>query len=46
MMESDKGYLVHEINGTTEFKNTARVTGIDIAGEIVDFTIDDGEWTK
>ncbi len=44
IMESDHGYLVHEINGTTEFKNTARVSGVDIAGEIVDFVVQDAGW--
>lgn len=37
VMESDDGYLVHEVNSTTEFKNTVRTTGIDIPGEIVDY---------
>ncbi len=38
LMESDKeGLLVHEVNNTTEFKNTVRVTGIDIPSMIVDY---------
>jgi [lysine-biosynthesis-protein LysW]---L-2-aminoadipate ligase len=35
-MESEKdGLVVHEVNNTTEFKNTVKVTGIDIPGLIV-----------
>ncbi len=30
LMETDSGLLVHEVNHTTEFKNTVRVTGVDI----------------
>jgi [lysine-biosynthesis-protein LysW]--L-2-aminoadipate ligase len=44
IMESEKGYLVHEINGTSEFKSTAKATGKDIAKEIVEFVIKDAEW--
>jgi [lysine-biosynthesis-protein LysW]--L-2-aminoadipate ligase len=37
-MESEKyGLVVHEVNNTTEFKNTVRVTGVDIPGLIVDY---------
>ena len=40
LMESDsQGLLVHEVNNTTEFKNTVRVTGIDIPGLIIDYAI-------
>jgi [lysine-biosynthesis-protein LysW]---L-2-aminoadipate ligase len=38
LMESkEHGLLVHEINNTTEFKNTVHVTGVDIAGLMIDF---------
>ena len=38
LMESkEHGLMVHEINNTTEFKNTVQVTGVDIAGLMVDF---------
>lgn len=37
VMESENGYLVHEVNSTTEFKNTVRVTGADIPGEILEY---------
>ncbi|MEM2856784.1 MAG: lysine biosynthesis protein LysX [Candidatus Nitrosocaldaceae archaeon] len=40
LMESnDKGLLIHEVNNTTEFKNVARVTGIDIAGSMIDYAL-------
>ncbi len=32
--ESDKGYVVIEVNGVPEFKNVQRVTGINVAAEI------------
>lgn len=39
LMESDEhGLMIHEINNTTEFKNTVRVTGVDIPGLIVEFS--------
>jgi [lysine-biosynthesis-protein LysW]--L-2-aminoadipate ligase len=40
LMESDKDVLmVHEVNNTTEFKNTVRVTGVDIPGQMVDYAL-------
>lgn len=40
LMENEAhGLLVHEVNNTTEFKNTVRVTGIDIPSLIVDYMI-------
>jgi len=40
LMESNKdGLVIHEVNNTTEFKNTVRVTGIDIPSLIVDYVI-------
>ena len=36
--ESD-GLMVHEVNNTTEFKNTVRVTGVDIPGLMVDYAL-------
>ncbi len=35
LMESDHGLVVHEVNNTTEFKNTVRVTGVDIPGAMI-----------
>ena len=40
LMESEeKGLLVHEVNNTTEFKNTVRVTGVDIPALIIDHVV-------
>ena len=40
LMESDEnGLLVHEVNNTTEFKNTVRVTEIDIPSLILDHLV-------
>ena len=36
LMESENGLLVHEVNNTTEFKNTVRVTGVDISSLIIE----------
>jgi len=37
LMESPDGLVVHEVNNTTEFKNTVPATGVDIPGLIVDY---------
>ena len=40
LMESkDKGLLVHEINNTTEYKNTVRVCGVDIPSLMIDHVL-------
>jgi len=40
LMESSKdGLVVHEVNNTTEFKNTVRITGINIQDMIVDYSL-------
>lgn len=39
LMETDTGMVVHEVNHTTEFKNTVKATGVDIPGKILDYTI-------
>jgi [lysine-biosynthesis-protein LysW]--L-2-aminoadipate ligase len=40
LMESEKyGLVVHEVNNTTEFKNTVRATGVDIPGLILDYMV-------
>ena len=36
---TDRGYLVNEINHTMEFHTMQPVSGIDIAGEIVEYTV-------
>ena len=44
LMESNsEGLLVHEINNTTEFKNTVRVTGIDIPRLMIDYALEQGK---
>lgn len=41
VMESSNGYLVHEVNSTTEFRSTTNASGEDIPGEIVQFLKDE-----
>lgn len=41
IMESDDGYLVQEVNNTTEFKNTVRIAKVDIPGAIADYLIEE-----
>ncbi len=38
--ESDRGYVVIEVNGVPEFKNVQRVTGVDVAAEIARLTLE------
>jgi [lysine-biosynthesis-protein LysW]--L-2-aminoadipate ligase len=39
LMESEEGLVVHEVNGTTEFKNTVPATGVDIPKLIVEYLV-------
>jgi [lysine-biosynthesis-protein LysW]--L-2-aminoadipate ligase len=39
LMESEDGLVVHEVNNTTEFKNTVPATGVDIPGMVIDYLI-------
>lgn len=39
LMESERGLVVHEVNNTTEYKNTVRVCGIDIPSLMLDYAI-------
>lgn len=40
LMESkEKGLVVHEVNTTTEYKNTVRVTGVDIPALMIDYAL-------
>ena len=40
IMESkENGLVVHEVNNTTEYKNTVRVTGIDIPALMIDYAL-------
>jgi [lysine-biosynthesis-protein LysW]--L-2-aminoadipate ligase len=44
LMESKTdGLMVHEVNNTTEFKNTVRVTGVDVPGLMVDYALEQGK---
>jgi [lysine-biosynthesis-protein LysW]---L-2-aminoadipate ligase len=44
LMESkERGLVVHEINNTTEYRNVARVTGVDIAGLILEYAVNSGK---
>lgn len=40
VVESERGYMVLEVNGVPEFKNVQRVTGVDVAGEIARLVIE------
>lgn len=41
LMESkEKGLVVHEVNNTTEYKNTVRVCGVDIPSLIIDYALE------
>ena len=39
LMETESGLVVHEVNHTTEFKNTVRVTGVDIPKLLLEYAI-------
>lgn len=39
LMESANGLLVHEVNHTTEFRNSSPVTGVDIGDRMVEYFI-------
>jgi [lysine-biosynthesis-protein LysW]--L-2-aminoadipate ligase len=44
LMESnERGLMVHEINNTTEYRNVARVTGVDIAAKILEYAVNAGK---
>jgi len=38
LMETESGLVVHEVNHTTEFKNTVRVTRVDIPKLLLEYT--------
>jgi [lysine-biosynthesis-protein LysW]---L-2-aminoadipate ligase len=40
LMETESGLVVHEVNHTTEFKNTVRVTKVDIPTLLLNFAIE------
>ncbi len=37
MMESEDGLVVHEVNHTTEFRNSVEPTGADIPGKMIEY---------
>ena len=39
LMETGNGLTVHEINHTTEFRNSSPVTGVDIADKMIEYVI-------
>ena len=39
LMETNSGLVVHEVNHTTEFKNTVRVTHVDIPKLLLEYTV-------
>ncbi len=44
LMESDeRGLVVHEVNNTTEYKNTVRVCGVDIPSLMLDYALKQGK---
>jgi len=44
LMESDeKGLVVHEVNNTTEYKNTVRVCEVDIPSLMLDYAVNIGK---
>jgi [lysine-biosynthesis-protein LysW]--L-2-aminoadipate ligase len=39
LFETDRGYLVNEVNGTMEFRNSVDTTGVDIPALVVDYVL-------
>jgi len=39
MESNERGLVVHEVNNTTEYKNTVRVCGVDIPSLMIDYVI-------
>ncbi|NPV71121.1 MAG: lysine biosynthesis protein LysX [Firmicutes bacterium] len=39
LLESPRGILVNEVNGTMEFKTCSDASGVDIAGHLVDYAL-------
>lgn len=40
IFESEEGLLVNEVNSTMEFKNTVKVTGVDVAKKIIEYAVE------
>lgn len=43
VLETKDGYMINEVNHTTEFKNVQKVTGENVAGAILDYCLKVGE---
>lgn len=43
LFETDKGFLVNEVNYTMEFRNSIDVTGVNIPEKIVEYVINEGK---
>ncbi len=43
IFETPDGYLVNEVNYTMEFRNSIKVTGVDIPAKIIDYVIEVAE---
>lgn len=39
LFETDDGYVVNEVNGTMEFRNSVHTTGVDLPGHVADFVL-------
>jgi len=39
LFETDEGYVVNEVNGTMEFRNSVHTTGVDIPGAVVEYVL-------
>ncbi len=37
--DPEEGYVVNEVNHNTEYKNTVRVTGVDVSAKIIEYVI-------
>lgn len=40
VFETDHGYVINEVNHTTEFKNVQRVTGVDVGGAMLAYCME------
>jgi [lysine-biosynthesis-protein LysW]--L-2-aminoadipate ligase len=40
LFETEDGYMVNEVNHTPEFKNVQRVTGVNVAREVISYCME------
>jgi [lysine-biosynthesis-protein LysW]--L-2-aminoadipate ligase len=38
--DPERGLLINEINHTMEFHSSVSITGVDIPGKVIDFTVE------